>query len=230
MSHAHFPPWSKFEASMKNGNSVSLKFQQYLLDKVDGGLRRNLQHILTKKRTLLQVRAHEEWKSWSKSLDKEQLLQVDDVHPVFIIFDKFFFAGCLCEHTDLIWESAKETDTFEGYCEIQGRRAKIVLREYPLQMGDRSGIQYLLSTLLHEMCHAFILLFACKCGTCYEKHLSLVGLSGHGSTWSIAATAIQVEADRSFRIAKDSYDLGVGVAQAEEHEKRVKLMRCHWKR
>lgn len=41
----------------------------------------------------------------------------------------------------------------------------------------------LLGTLLHEMVHAFLLLFHCHCPCCLDDHITTIGITGHGEAF-----------------------------------------------
>lgn len=66
--------------------------------------------------------------------------------------------------------------------------------------GTTTFISRIIATLLHEMCHAYIMLFACHgdCDLpgCKDQTAALIGKSGHGKAWLRLACHVQVAMSR----------------------------------
>jgi hypothetical protein len=58
---------------------------------------------------------------------------------------------------------------------------------------------------LHEMCHTFILVYACRTSRC-DKQPNRTGYDGHGPTWAQLATAVQGIVSIAFGL---DLDLGI---------------------
>ncbi|KXT01219.1 hypothetical protein AC578_3815 [Pseudocercospora eumusae] len=82
-----------------------------------------------------------------------------------------------------------------GFADGRGCGTRIVIDPHPhLEKGLVS--QHVASTLLHELCHAFLKCYSCSnrwCGddVCTAKGLVESGIGGHGLNWNILAAGVE---------------------------------------
>jgi hypothetical protein len=85
------------------------------------------------------------------------------------------------------------------------------------------GMQSYIGTLLHEMIHAFIQVYTCRCAHCVKKHTEYEreGQTGHGRTWQVIAHAVEKFCCNELGL---ELDLSRAYALAEEiHATRVEM-------
>jgi hypothetical protein len=123
----------------------------------------------------------------------------------FIIFDKMFFFDNLQKEINSIEFEAqkrmKQLDAAGFYDPAENRifinlQAEMTLElTYTLTLTHQSYEEYLICILLHEMTHAFIRRYSCRCQPCLKirqsVHLGGDGPHGHGPLWADAMTGIQ---------------------------------------
>ena len=88
------------------------------------------------------------------------------------------------------------------------------------RLWTRKLIQDVVDTLLHEMTHAFLMIYAVFVPSSGAKRTSMEteGLTGHGPRWVTVAVAVAAEADRSLGGEWDRWDLEIAEARFEERE------------
>ena len=138
------------------------------------------------------------------------------------VFDDYFFLGSLRQcikiqladatHANSNWiglTTSKKCKILSGPPEIQ-----IELKRLPDQLWTTELIQDVFDTLLHEMSHAFLMIYSSPAGFLggwrhRRRSLETDGLTGHGPCWVKVASAIAKEADRSLGRVWDKWDLGI---------------------
>ena len=144
-------------------------------------------------------------------------------------FDDYFFLGSLGQYikvrvadespTNSNWvglTTSRNRYTLSGPPEIQ-----IELKRLPDQLWTRELIQEFLDTLLHEMSHAFLMIYSTPAGylgSCHRRIVETEGLTGHGPCWVKVAAAIAAEADRSLGGCWDKWDLKIADSCCLERE------------
>lgn len=103
----------------------------------------------------------------------------------------------------------------------------IELKRLSKQLWTRELIQEFLDTLLHEMIHAFLIIYGApeeslECCP-YRRIVETEGLTGHGPYWVKVATMVAMEADRALGGLWHKWDLGISNARLSEKEALRKL-------
>lgn len=146
------------------------------------------------------------------------------------IFDDYFFLGALRQYIKV--RLADETPTNSAWvglttCKTQGLRSgppeiQIELKRPPVQPLTRVLIQDLFETLLHEMCHAFLMIYSTPAGFSrlrgHRRIVETEGLTGHGPCWVKVAAAVAAEADRSLGELWDRWELKIAESCQLERE------------
>ncbi|KAL9068822.1 MAG: hypothetical protein Q9161_005909 [Pseudevernia consocians] len=152
-------------------------------------------------------------------------------HDFFVeIFDDYFFLGSLRQYikVELVDEMPANSD-WKGISKRKGQHVflglpevQIEIKRPPNQLWTKELIQEHLDTLLHEMTHAFLMIYSSTAAFAgswhYPEIVETEGLTGHGSCWVVVAAAIAAEADRSLGALWDKWDLGIANAQLSERE------------
>jgi hypothetical protein len=119
------------------------------------------------------------------------------------IFDELFFFGSIGRRCTITWSSLGPCTL--GRCTpIQYGLETHCIIELDIKFtGDVvSDKNLLLETLLHEMCHAFLEIYACHASECFLER-EHGGVTGHGRAWEMVATAAQNTANRNFHLQLD---------------------------
>lgn len=139
-------------------------------------------------------------------------------------FDVIFFFGTLAGRCT--WEIDWETlPGVLGYChtaeqygyntQMKGpsahQRSVIKLQKNLNTSRDKRLSSYL-STLLHEMCHSFMMVWSCDARSCYAND-ELLGTTGHGDAWQNTCTAVDKAVRKQFGL---KFDMGRTVSYAHE--------------
>jgi SprT-like family len=131
----------------------------------------------------------------------EEVLMLLDVG--FAIFNKAFFFSSLHDQIHLL-------DTFRGTCrcgckDFTGSRGVFTYRDRGIHINLASHLmregrgthrQQYLAVLLHEMTHAFLTIYSCKCLSCWPSFKNRVGNHGHGPSWCDSMSAIKQAVER----------------------------------
>lgn len=142
----------------------------------------------------LQERALERWRiRWNKNggiyLNRSH---ISDIRFYFDIFDQYFFCGTL-RSTRIQWTQhihkvyATTTPPSHGNIIFMNCSEEKIPR-------TPEGDSWILAVLLHEMVHAMLMQYQCRC--CCR--INTVGLTGHGASWWNLKSAVELEAGRSF--------------------------------
>lgn len=151
------------------------------------------------------------------------------------VFDKYFFRGLVfgygrCD-LDFCWHGMfRNRGIFGVTTEVRGcvvhkqiHAVSIRLDPEPIYYRTASideHINKMLCVLLHEMCHAMLLLYACKCHTPISAYLHYFGIKGHGCAFKWIYLAImakaKVEFDLNFDKRRDWDPMQRSEAQALE--------------
>ena len=146
------------------------------------------------------------------------------------IFDDYFFLGTLRPYTKVKFVDRTRRNlgwigltTSKRKYFIWGRREiQIKIKRLPDQLWTRELVQGFLNTLLHEMTHAFVMLYSSPPRFLgiprYRSLVETEGLTGHGPCWLKVATVVRVEADRSLGGAWNKWDLNIGRARQLERK------------
>jgi hypothetical protein len=108
------------------------------------------------------------------------------------LFDDLFFFGALKGRVSLNFYPHSGDGSLLGQCFTNGSGfAKVELfRPHNPYSGRRGRMIQFLGCLLHEMCHALFLVYACVQGPCFATYDSC-GTTGHGAAWQYAAYAVE---------------------------------------
>ena len=106
------------------------------------------------------------------------------------LFDRTYFFGLLGSHVDLV--------VFPDNIPIAHGFVTGPLSNGKLALGFKGplllSVKYYMGVLLHRMCHAFFMLYACR--RCYHT-LHNNGHTGHGAVWQLLAHAIENEVPKT---------------------------------
>ena len=147
----------------------------------------------------------------------------------FEIFDDYFFLGSLRQYTKVSWAPNTPANIdWLGFTKINSRfmttgplEVLIQVKWQDDRLRNRDFVAECLDTLLHEMIHAFFMIYSVRA---METEV-LTGLTGHGPCWVRVATVVAAEANRSFGEMWDQWELGIANARLVE-EKVVRELRC----
>ena len=151
------------------------------------------------------------------------------------VFDDYFFLGSLSRYIAV--KVTDETSANSAWVGLTTRKVKsippsgqphilIELKRLPDRLWTRELVQDFLDTLLHEMSHAFLLVYSSPgeylgswpCRRVVETE----GLTGHGPCWVVVAKAIAAEADRSLGRVWDKWELKIADSCCLEREALTK--------
>lgn len=142
------------------------------------------------------------------------------------IFDDYFFLGALRQYIKV--KLADDTPANSGWVGITKRKEscissatreiQIEVKRQPNQLWTHKLVQEYLDTLLHEMIHAFLILYSAPVASqgCHHRTVETEGLTGHGPCWVKVAAAVAAEADRSLGVLWHKWDLGIASARLSE--------------
>ena len=137
------------------------------------------------------------------------------------VFDDYFFLGSLSPYIKVkLADETPANSTWAGLttrkrqCVLSGPpEIQIELKALPIQSLTQELIQDFLDTLLHEMSHAFLMIYSTPLGLPgswrFPRIVETEGLTGHGPCWVKVAAAIEVEAHRSLGGSWDKWDLEI---------------------
>lgn len=151
------------------------------------------------------------------------------------IFDDHFFFSSLRQYT--VVKLVNDTTANSGWVGRTKKKRRhvssgppeilIELKRLSKQLWTRERIQEFLDTLLHEMTHAFLMIYGALEGfsECYpyRRIVETEGLTGHGPYWIKVAAAVAMEADRALGGLWHKWDLGIANARLSEREALRKL-------
>ena len=137
----------------------------------------------------------------------------------FEIFDDYFFLGSLRQYTKVLWayntpaniEWVGHTKTKSSFMTPGPLEVLIQVKRQDHRLRDREIVGECLDTLLHEMIHAFFMIYSVSA-------METEGLTGHGEFWVRVATVIAAEANRSFGEVWDQWELGIANARLVERK------------
>lgn len=160
--------------------------------------------------TPLQIEAHEDYKrllagrsanSLIRRLGAEDARHVSEQEFVGLLnmLASMFFPGTL----SFAFQFCEPTANILGACASTGTPIRVMLhpklhREIPdtpqsRVLNERAVSR--LSTLLHELCHAFVCAYACKQCPGYQQ--DVINMEGHGFGWQRTALAIEFAAQNA---------------------------------
>ena len=131
----------------------------------------------------------------------------------FGIFDDYFFLGSLRQYTKVVWaHNTPANIEWVGFTKINNLfmtpgplEILIQVKRQDDQLRNREIVGECLDTLLHEMIHAFFMIYSVSA-------METEGLTGHGECWVRVSTVIAAEANRSFGELWDQWELGIANA------------------
>ena len=147
------------------------------------------------------------------------------------VFDDYFFLGSLRGYISV--QVTDETPANSAWVGLTTSKVKsipsgrppqvqIELKRLPDRLWTRELVQEFLDTLLHEMSHAFLMIYSSPTGYLGDwpcrRILETEGLTGHGPCWVMVAEAIAAEADRSLGRVWDKWDLKIADSCCLERE------------
>ena len=171
----------------------------------------------------LQEAALQRWHQWLPTIDDSLREDALDLQFLFHLFDDYYFQGRIKHSTTVQWIEYRPDLSFLGKTPVRGTRAVIVITKlHPQRVWGRHLVKFLLSTLLHEMAHAFVKLKGCNCPTCICPVYipKTLGVTWHGPSWVKLCEAIEMEANRSLRGLNGIWDL-----DCKEHGVSLRLER-----
>ncbi|KAI1119070.1 hypothetical protein F5Y14DRAFT_460398 [Nemania sp. NC0429] len=147
-----------------------------------------------------------------QALKDKEIIGKRDIKPFVRMFDEFFFFGSLTnrarprcatfvweEHSTMLSACAswfRDDDrpwgfTRERWIRGYGPFAQIHLAGRTFYSKDLPlKLRYILETLIHEMVHAYIGVYMCRCANCTRNTLNTCGGTGHGPTFLMMLDAI----------------------------------------
>ena len=152
------------------------------------------------------------------------------------VFDDYFFLGSLSRY--VIVQMVDETSANSEWVGLTTKtesspsgppRIQIELKRLPDQLWTRELVQDFLDTLLHEMSHAFLMVYSSSAGYAggwpCRRAVETEGLTGHGPCWVTVAGAVAAEADRALGGVWDRWELKIKDSCCLERE----ALREPWK-
>ena len=144
----------------------------------------------------------------------------------FEIFDDYFFLGSLRQYTKVVWAANTPANIeWVGFTKANSAfvtpgplEVLIQVKWQDDQLRNREFVGECLDTLLHEMIHAFFMIYSVSA-------METEGLTGHGDCWVRVATVVAAEANRSFGELWDRWELGIANARLLEG-KALRELRC----
>lgn len=158
----------------------------------------------------LQDTALQRWHQWFPTVDVSLREDGLDLQFLFLLFDDYFFQGRTKYNTTVEWAEYHPNFPILGWTSVPDAQATIyITRLHPERVWTRQSVKGLLSTLLHEMAHAFVMLKWCNCSTCRcpANICGTRGVSGHGPSWVKLCEAMEAEASRSLAGLCGRWDL-----------------------
>lgn len=137
------------------------------------------------------------------------------------VFDDYVFLGCVRQYIKVkITDASPANSMWVGLTEDRNRDSlseppeiQIQLKRLPNQLWTRQLVQEFLDTLLHEMSHAFLMIYITAAeyvgNRAHRRIVETEGLTGHGPCWVKVAAAIAAEADRSLGDCWDKWELKI---------------------
>ena len=148
------------------------------------------------------------------------VLHIVDLRHCMRIFDDLFFGSSIAQHCTIRLDPTlfARTNAWGETGRVRGGAVEIWLATSS-KLVNGSCVAGLLSTLLHEMCHAYFRIYCCT-GACMDPGCTPLaessrGPSGHGRSWCILAEAVESRARGLLGLA------GVDLNRAR-HEKVLK--------
>ena len=145
----------------------------------------------------------------------------------FEIFDDYFFLGSLRPYTNVVWaQNTLANIDWVGFTKIRSSFMTPGPLEVLIQikrldhhkLRNREVVAECLDTLLHEMIHAFFMIYS-------VGDVETEGLTGHGKCWVRVACVVAKEANRSFGEVWDRWELGIANARLVEG-RALRELRC----
>ena len=147
-----------------------------------------------------------------------------------VVFDDYVFLGSLRRYTTV--KVTDETHANSGWVglttgkmeSIPSRppQIQIELKKLPDQRWTRELVQDSVDTLLHEMSHAFLMIYSSPGGHLGNwpgrRVVETEGLTGHGPCWVVVAEAIAAEANRALGEVWNKWDLNIAESCCLERE------------
>lgn len=139
--------------------------------------------------------------------------EIEQLQEYFDCFDDFWFLGLLRARCKVRWiipsdciglevsGQAKAVSTCWEHRQIH--KIDILLRCEPRGCPDNQRCHRILSTLLHELCHAVLNIYGCKCHISMADFLYFRGLEGHGKAWADLFLWVRVSARIVFELQID---------------------------
>ncbi|KAL8735044.1 MAG: hypothetical protein Q9181_002982 [Wetmoreana brouardii] len=154
-------------------------------------------------------------------IPREPLLFGDDetLDELFGFLCKYFFDGELFNIVDYDWEDMEDINQSHGRTGYTSNPSEIemfITRPPSTEGGFYTGEDAIeiISTVLHEMCHAYVQTNVCRCTDC-EAVPERLGETEHGNVWRYLAGLAEKEVEWLFgHLGK--WDLGLQVAFDEE--------------
>ncbi|KAL8948636.1 MAG: hypothetical protein Q9222_005187 [Ikaeria aurantiellina] len=150
---------------------------------------------------------------------------------VFSIFDRYFFNGELEPQVRVQWVDGLSNNALGRTMWLPVNDGLVIDIKRPLGFERLEGFCSALgtleicSTLLHEMCHAYLEVKLCRCPKCEEVPLRL-GRGGHGNPWLQLAWLVE-EANGELRNGGHRFNLGIERKYQNEVELEEKNRRAH---
>ena len=126
----------------------------------------------------------------------------------FLFFDTVLFAGSLKPFTQVQFASDVDPGKTLGHTSfapdslpdkpLVNISLAIDLPTFDPEAPEEQG-RAILPVLLHEMVHAFLLLYHCHCESCLEESVTKLGITWHGDAWE--ALAIKISDFTSYALA-----------------------------
>ncbi len=169
----------------------------------------------------IQMDALARWHAFQFDLDKCSATYPLPLDFFVKVFDDYFFLGSLHQYLTVSFTPETPSNSaWVGLTRLQTPHSlfrppeiQIQLKPPPLQPWTRDLIQDLLDTLLHEMSHAFLLVYSTPGRYLerwrYRRLVETEGVTGHGPCWVKIASAVAAEADRALGELWDKWELKI---------------------
>ena len=182
-----------------------------------------------------QQNAFDSFEEWEGPIDPAK--SKTTLRKYFLIFDEMIFAGSLKPFTQVQFDSDIDPAKTLGqtvftpnslpHKPLVNISLATVLPAFDPEAPEEQG-RAILPVLLHEMVHAFLLLFHCHCDNCLKESVRTLGITWHGDAWE--ALAIKISEFTSFMDDLEISEIRTGVqyeiAALREAALRLRLHQC----
>ncbi|KAK4626476.1 hypothetical protein CLAFUW4_04176 [Fulvia fulva] len=127
---------------------------------------------------------------------------IDSMEELFEIFDDLFFASSLRDNYIFRWMNGGRHCAGLTFTPPGSPMTTIAVNWFLVRWGSFGTIECIVSVLLHEMCHAYMLVWGCMgkksgcsrwaCQKGSERYVKEIGMGGHGDAWQRLALTVEL--------------------------------------